>query len=49
MNRLRLVAVKTPRAVYWISNTVLLSMTNRQMLAIAKSLQRIGASALSPS
>jgi len=43
VNRLRLVAVKTPRASYWISNTLLLSLTNRQMLAIAKSLQRIGA------
>jgi LCP family protein required for cell wall assembly len=43
VNRLRLVAVKTPRASYWISNTVLLSLTNRQMLAIAKSLGRIGA------
>lgn len=42
VNRLRLVAVKTPRASYWVSNTVLLSLTNRQMLAIAKSLQRIG-------
>ena len=43
VNRLRLVAVKTPRASYWVSNTLLLSLTNRQMLAIAKSLQRIGA------
>jgi polyisoprenyl-teichoic acid--peptidoglycan teichoic acid transferase len=42
VNRLRLVAVKTARASYWVSNTVLLSLTNRQMLAIAKSLQRIG-------
>jgi LCP family protein required for cell wall assembly len=42
-NRLRLVAIKTPRAAYWVSNTLLLSLTNRQMMAIAKSLQRIGA------
>jgi hypothetical protein len=42
-NRLRLVAIKTPRASYWVSNTLLLSLTNRQMMAIAKSLQRIGA------
>jgi hypothetical protein len=42
VNRLRLVAIKTPRASYWVSNTVLLSLTNKQMLAIAKSLQRIG-------
>jgi polyisoprenyl-teichoic acid--peptidoglycan teichoic acid transferase len=42
-NRLRLVAIKTPRGSYWVSNTLLLSLTNRQMMAIAKSLQRIGA------
>ena len=42
VNRLRLVAVKTSRASYWVSNTVLLSLNNRQMLAIAKSLQGIG-------
>lgn len=42
-NRLRLVAVKTPTASYWVSNTLLLSLTNRQMVAIARSLQRIGA------
>ena len=41
-NRLRLVALKTTRAVYWVSNTLLLSLSNRQMLAIAGSLQRIG-------
>jgi LCP family protein required for cell wall assembly len=41
-NRLRLVAFRTPRAVYWVSNTLLLSLNNRQMLAIARSLQRIG-------
>jgi hypothetical protein len=41
-DRLRLVAVRTPRAVYWVSNTLLLSLTNRQMLAIARSLQPIG-------
>ena len=42
-NRLRLVAVKTPTASYWVSNTLLLSLNNRQMVAIARSLQRIGA------
>jgi polyisoprenyl-teichoic acid--peptidoglycan teichoic acid transferase len=42
-NRLRLVAIKTPRAAYWVSNTLLLSLNNRQMMAIARSLQRIGA------
>lgn len=42
-NRLRIVAVKTPRASYWISNTLLLSLKNRQMVAIARSMRRIGA------
>jgi LCP family protein required for cell wall assembly len=40
--KLRLVALRTPRAVYWVSNTLLLSLGNRQLLAIAGSLQRIG-------
>jgi LCP family protein required for cell wall assembly len=39
---LRLVALRGPRAVYWVSNTLVLSLSNRQMLAIAGSLQRIG-------
>jgi LCP family protein required for cell wall assembly len=38
--RLRLVAWKTPRAVYWISNTLTESLSSRQMLAIASSLSR---------
>jgi polyisoprenyl-teichoic acid--peptidoglycan teichoic acid transferase len=42
-NRLRLVAWKTPRAVYWISNSLSETVSNRQMLAIARSLSRIGA------
>lgn len=42
-NRLRLVALKTPGGAYWVSNTLLLSLTNRQMVAIARSLRRIGA------
>lgn len=41
-DRLRLVAVRTPNAVYWVSNTLLLSLTNRQMLAIAGSLSPPG-------
>jgi len=41
--RLRLVAWKTDRAVYWVSNTLLRKLTNRQMLAIAGSLRRLGA------
>jgi LCP family protein required for cell wall assembly len=40
--RLRLAALVTKRAAYWVSNTLLLSLTNKQMLAIAGSLQRIG-------
>jgi polyisoprenyl-teichoic acid--peptidoglycan teichoic acid transferase len=40
---LRVVAWRTPRAVYWISNTLSESLTNKQMLGIARSLSRIGA------
>jgi LCP family protein required for cell wall assembly len=39
---LRLVAWDTPRAVYWVSNTLTESLTNKQMLGIARSLSRIG-------
>ena len=42
-DRLRLVAWRTPRAVYWVSNTLLQSLTNKQMLGIAGSLARVGA------
>jgi polyisoprenyl-teichoic acid--peptidoglycan teichoic acid transferase len=41
-NRLRLVAWRTPRAVYWVSNSLSETLTNKQMLAIARSLGRIG-------
>ena len=41
-NRLRLVAWRTSRAVYWVSNTLSKQLTNGQMLDIARSLQRIG-------
>jgi polyisoprenyl-teichoic acid--peptidoglycan teichoic acid transferase len=41
-HRLRMVAWRTPRAVYWVSNTLMRSLTNRQMLAIARSLKRAG-------
>jgi LCP family protein required for cell wall assembly len=41
-DRLRLVAWRTSRAVYWISNTLLETVTNKQMLAVARSLSRIG-------
>ena len=36
--RLRLVAWKTRKAVYWVSNTLSQSLNTRQMLAIAGSL-----------
>jgi polyisoprenyl-teichoic acid--peptidoglycan teichoic acid transferase len=39
--RLRIVAWRTPRAVYWISNTLLRTLTNRQMLALARSARRV--------
>ncbi len=40
--RLRLVAWRTPRGAYWVSNTLSKTLTNRQMLAIARSLTRVG-------
>ncbi len=42
--RLRAVAWRTPRAVYWVSNTLSLKLTNKQMLGVARSLTRFGAS-----
>jgi hypothetical protein len=41
-SRLRLVAWRTPRAVYWVSNSLSETLTNKQMLAIARSLGRVG-------
>ena len=41
-NRLRIVAWRTPKAVYWVSNTLLQSIGRKQMLAIANSLRRLG-------
>ncbi|HEX8207725.1 MAG TPA: LCP family protein [Solirubrobacteraceae bacterium] len=41
-SRLRMVAFKTEKAAYWVSNTLLRSLTNQQMLAIARSLTRVG-------
>jgi LCP family protein required for cell wall assembly len=38
--RLRLVALRTPHAVYWVSNTLSETLTNRQMLDVAVSLRR---------
>jgi LCP family protein required for cell wall assembly len=40
-NRLRLVSWKSGKAVYWISNTLLHSLDNKQMLALARSVSRI--------
>ena len=39
---IRLVAWRAPRAVYWVSNTLSESLTNKQILGIARSLSRIG-------
>jgi len=39
--RLRMVAWKTPRAVYWVSNTLRRSLSESQLLAIAGSLRRM--------
>ena len=36
-DRLRLVAWRTKRAVYWVSNTLLQTLSERQMLSIARS------------
>ena len=41
-SRLRMVAWQTPNATYWVSNTLLRSLTNRQMIGIARSLSRAG-------
>jgi polyisoprenyl-teichoic acid--peptidoglycan teichoic acid transferase len=40
--RIRLLAWKTDRAVYWVANTLSKSLTNMQMMDIARSLRRIG-------
>ena len=40
--RLRLVGWRTKRAAYWVSNTLLRSLTNSQMIEIARSLRRVG-------
>jgi LCP family protein required for cell wall assembly len=41
-HRIRLIAWKTPRAVYWVSNTLSKELSNAQMMDVARSLQRIG-------
>jgi len=40
-DRLRLVAWRTRKAVYWVSNTLLLTLSERQMLAIARSTRQL--------
>ncbi|MDQ3676443.1 MAG: LCP family protein [Actinomycetota bacterium] len=40
--KIRMIAWKSPKAVYWVSNTLTRNLTNRQMMEIARSLQRIG-------
>ena len=40
-SRLRLVSWRTKRAVYWVSNTLLETLTNAQMLGIARSLTHL--------
>jgi LCP family protein required for cell wall assembly len=39
--RLRLIAWRTPQAVYWISNTLSFELSNQQMLGIAGSLTEV--------
>jgi LCP family protein required for cell wall assembly len=41
-SRLKLVAWRSRRGSYWVSNTLLRSLTNNQMLAIAHSLRSLG-------
>jgi polyisoprenyl-teichoic acid--peptidoglycan teichoic acid transferase len=40
-DRVRLVWWETPKAAYWISNTLLQTLSERQMLAIARSTKRL--------
>ena len=40
--RLRLVAWRTDRGAYWVSNTLSKELTNRQMLALARSVKPVG-------
>jgi polyisoprenyl-teichoic acid--peptidoglycan teichoic acid transferase len=40
-DRVRLVAWRTPKAVYWISNTLLLTLSDKQMMAIARSVRSL--------
>jgi LCP family protein required for cell wall assembly len=40
--RIRLVAWRTPKAVYWVANTLTRSLSNQQMLGVAGSLRKLG-------
>ena len=40
--RVRLVAWRTRKAVYWVSNTLTQSLSSQQMIGIAASLRRLG-------
>ena len=40
-SRLRLVSWRAGKAVYWVSNTLLSSLSNQQMLALARSVGRV--------
>ena len=40
--RIRLIAWKSSKAVYWVSNTITGSLKNKEMTGIAKSLRKIG-------
>jgi polyisoprenyl-teichoic acid--peptidoglycan teichoic acid transferase len=40
-DRLRMVAWRTRKAAYWVSNTLLLTLSERQMLAVAKSARKL--------
>jgi polyisoprenyl-teichoic acid--peptidoglycan teichoic acid transferase len=41
-SRLKLVAWRSKRGSYWVSNTLLRTLTNKQMLAMARSLRSLG-------
>ena len=38
---IQMVAIRTPKAVYWVSNTILNQLSNSTMIAIAKSLKTV--------
>ena len=40
--KIRMIAWRTRKAAYWVSNTLTRNLNNRQMMDIARSLQRIG-------